>query len=53
MKILIIIAVIVVALLLIGAAMSVRIVKQHEPGVLFRFGRVLGARVPGLRLIIP
>ncbi len=40
-------------LLVIGVTMSVRVVKQYEQGVLFRFGRVLGARVPGLRLIIP
>jgi len=33
--------------------LSVRIVKQYEQGVLFRLGRVLGARMPGLRLIIP
>src|SRR6202046_2269027 len=53
MKVLIIVLVIVVVLLLIGAAMSVRIVKQYEQGVLFRFGKVLGARVPGLRIIVP
>ena len=45
--------VIVAALLVIALALSVRIVKQYEQGVLFRFGRVLGARLPGLRLIIP
>ena len=33
--------------------MAVKIVKQYEQGVLFRLGRVLGAREPGLRLIIP
>jgi thioester reductase-like protein len=53
MKVLIIVLVIVVVLLLIGAAMSVRVVKQYEQGVLFRLGKVLGARVPGLRIIIP
>jgi regulator of protease activity HflC (stomatin/prohibitin superfamily) len=30
-----------------------RIVKQYEQGVLFRLGRVLGTRNPGLRVIIP
>src|SRR5665811_2297489 len=45
--------IIVLVVLLIGAAMSVRIVKQYEKGVLFRLGRVLGARAPGLRMIIP
>ena len=53
MKVLIIVLVIVVVLALIGLAMAVRIVKQYEQGVLFRFGRVLGPRAPGLRLIIP
>jgi regulator of protease activity HflC (stomatin/prohibitin superfamily) len=33
--------------------LAVRIVKQYELGVLFRLGRVLGLREPGLRLIIP
>jgi regulator of protease activity HflC (stomatin/prohibitin superfamily) len=40
----------VVALLL---ALSVRIVRQYERGVVFRLGRVAGAREPGLRLLIP
>ncbi len=40
-------------LLLLGVAMSVRIVKQYESGVLFRLGRVVGERPPGLRVIIP
>ena len=53
MEVLIIVLVIVVIVLLIGAAMSVRVVKQYEQGVLFRLGRVLGARTPGLRIIIP
>jgi regulator of protease activity HflC (stomatin/prohibitin superfamily) len=34
-------------------ALSIRIVKQYEEGVLFRLGRVIGTRQPGLRLIIP
>ena len=41
------------ALFLFGATMAVRIVKQYENGVLFRLGRVVGERPPGLRLIIP
>jgi regulator of protease activity HflC (stomatin/prohibitin superfamily) len=53
MQVLIIVLVIVVVLALIGLAMGVRVVKQYEEGVLFRFGRVLGPRGPGLRLIIP
>src|SRR5665647_2296624 len=45
------IIVLVVVLLLLG--MAVKIVKQYEQGVLFRLGKVLGPRQPGLRLIIP
>jgi regulator of protease activity HflC (stomatin/prohibitin superfamily) len=42
-------AVIVVLLLFL----SVRIVSQYERGVLFRLGRVVGVRNPGLNLIVP
>src|SRR6187200_750981 len=49
----VIIGLIVVAVLLVIAALSVKIVKQYEQGVLFRFGRVVGLRDPGIRLIIP
>ena len=51
MNVLVIVA--IAAALLILLASAVRIVKQYERGVLFRLGRVLGAREPGLRLIIP
>src|SRR5450759_2869994 len=47
----ILVPVLVVVLLVLGLA--VRIVKQYEQGVLFRLGRVLGLRQPGLRMIIP
>jgi hypothetical protein len=53
MEALVIVLVIVVILLLIGLAMALKIVKQYEQGVLFRFGRLRGSRNPGLRLIIP
>jgi regulator of protease activity HflC (stomatin/prohibitin superfamily) len=43
----------VVVLVLLGLALSVRIVQQYERGVLFRLGRVIGVREPGLRLIVP
>ncbi|MCX0271584.1 slipin family protein [Nocardia zapadnayensis] len=33
--------------------LSVRVVTQYEKGVLFRLGRVIAVREPGLRLIIP
>jgi len=52
-KVLFTVVVIVAILLLIAAALAVRIVKQYEQGVLFRLGRVLGSRQPGLRVIIP
>jgi regulator of protease activity HflC (stomatin/prohibitin superfamily) len=45
--------VILALLMLLGLALSVRIVKQYERGVLFRLGRVVGVREPGLRLILP
>jgi regulator of protease activity HflC (stomatin/prohibitin superfamily) len=44
---------VVIVLLLLGFALSARIVKQYEDGVLFRLGRVIGERKPGFRLIIP
>ena len=53
MKVLIVAVVVVVVLLALGLALAVRVVKQYEQGVLFRLGRVLGARPPGLRVIIP
>ena len=40
-----------VALIVIGLA--VRIVQEYERGVIFRLGRVVGAKGPGLFLIIP
>jgi regulator of protease activity HflC (stomatin/prohibitin superfamily) len=53
MKVLGIVVVVLVALIVLLLAMSVRVVKQYEDGVLFRLGRVIGERAPGLRLIIP
>ena len=39
---------------LIAAAVSVRVVRQFERGVVFRFGRVLPEiRQPGLVLLVP
>ena len=40
-------------LVLLSAALAIKVVKQYERGVLFRLGRVLGVRNPGLRIIIP
>ena len=47
------VTIIIVILILLALALAVRIIKQYEQGVLFRLGRVLGARQPGLRVIIP
>jgi regulator of protease activity HflC (stomatin/prohibitin superfamily) len=47
----IIVLVAVVAVLLLSLA--ARVVKQYEQGVLFRLGRVVGVRQPGLTAIIP
>jgi regulator of protease activity HflC (stomatin/prohibitin superfamily) len=38
---------------LILAGLSVRIIQQYERGVIFRLGRVVGERGPGLRWIWP
>ncbi|MFC4944992.1 slipin family protein [Pseudonocardia sp. GCM10023141] len=45
--------VIVLVGLLVVFGSAIRIVKQYEKGVLLRFGRVIGVREPGFRLIIP
>jgi len=47
------VVVVLAVLVLLGLALSVRIVQQYEKGVLFRLGRVIGVREPGLRLILP
>jgi len=47
----IIIAVVVVLFLLLRAA--IKIVPEYERGVIFRLGRVIGAKGPGLFFIIP
>ena len=44
---------VVVLAVLAVLALSVRVVQQYEQGVLFRLGRVVGVREPGLRLIVP
>ena len=48
----VVVAIAVIAL--VGAALSIRILKQYERGVQFRLGRVKdGARGPGLIFIVP
>ena len=53
MGVVIAVVVVVVLLALLGFGLAVRIVQQYEQGVLFRLGRLRGARAPGLNLIIP
>ena len=53
MAALVTVVVVLVVLALIVLAMSLRIVKQYEAGVLFRLGRVIGVKQPGLTFIIP
>jgi len=49
----IIVGIVVVLVVAVLLWLSVKIVQQYEQGVLFRLGRVVGVRQPGLRLIIP
>jgi len=44
-------AIVVIGLLLVSS--SVKIVQEYERGVIFRLGRLVGARGPGLFLLIP
>jgi len=53
MGVLIFLLIVVAVLAVLALAMAVKIVKQYEMGVLFRFGRLVGTRDPGLRIIIP
>src|SRR6266550_214001 len=45
--------VIVLILLFMLATASIKIVQEYERGVIFRLGRLMGARGPGLFFIIP
>lgn len=45
--------IIVGIIILIILGLSIRIVNQYERGVVFRVGKVIGIKEPGLRLIIP
>ncbi len=47
------IIVVVGIVVLIGLALALHIVHQYERGVVFRFGRVIGEKTPGLVLILP
>jgi regulator of protease activity HflC (stomatin/prohibitin superfamily) len=43
----------VLAVLVIAAAASIRILREYERAVVFRLGRLLGIKGPGLILLIP
>jgi regulator of protease activity HflC (stomatin/prohibitin superfamily) len=53
MAALVTVLIVLAVLALFVLALSVRIVKQYEKGVLFRLGRVIGVREPGLTFIVP
>src|SRR4029079_998686 len=43
----------IVILLIVLASATIKIVQEYERGVVFRLGRLVGARGPGLILLIP
>jgi regulator of protease activity HflC (stomatin/prohibitin superfamily) len=46
-------AVVIGIIALIGMALALHVVHQYERGVVFRFGRVVSEKVPGLVVIFP
>ncbi len=48
-----VVIIIIVLAVLILALMAIKIVTEYERGVIFRLGRLVGARGPGLFIIIP
>ncbi|MER5865063.1 slipin family protein [Kitasatospora sp. NPDC002040] len=53
MKTLVVVLIILALVLLVAFALSVKIVRQYEEGVLFRLGRIRAPRKPGFTMIIP
>lgn len=53
MNVLIAVIVIVGIIALVVLALAMHVVHQYERGVVFRFGRVMGEKAPGLVLILP
>jgi regulator of protease activity HflC (stomatin/prohibitin superfamily) len=45
--------VVIAALVLLFLASAIKVVREYERGVIFRLGRLIGAKGPGLFLIIP
>ena len=49
--IIVLVAIVVLALVLLSS--TIKIVQEYERGVIFRLGRLVGARGPGLFFLIP
>src|SRR5437588_6199780 len=49
----VIVLVVLATLALVGASMSVRVLREYERGVVFRLGRLMDQRGPGLVLLTP
>jgi len=43
----------ILIIILIILSQAIKIVKEYERGVIFRLGRVVGAKGPGLIILIP
>lgn len=52
MSIFVVVAIIVFILLILLPS-TIKVVQQYEAGVIFRLGRLVGSRQPGIRLLIP
>ncbi|MCX5858274.1 MAG: slipin family protein, partial [Proteobacteria bacterium] len=46
-------AVILVAVVIVILASSIRVLNEYERGVIFRLGRAIGVKGPGLIILIP
>jgi regulator of protease activity HflC (stomatin/prohibitin superfamily) len=53
MRPLVLLVVVLLVVALIVLSLSIRVVTQYERGVLFRLGKVVGVKDPGLAVIIP
>src|SRR5690349_294907 len=53
MEVAVSILIVVVIFLLIVLSAAIKVVKEYERGVVFRLGRLVGPRGPGLILLIP
>jgi regulator of protease activity HflC (stomatin/prohibitin superfamily) len=49
----VIVVVVLAVIALAGASMSVRVLREYERGVVFRLGRLIDQRGPGLVLLVP